>query len=501
MIVKRVPTQDTRRHRGRVYLSSGSAVGTVRPGNLLLEAIVAIGIFAVFLGGIGVALLAGHRSTIASGDRARAGYLAEQQLEAVRQMRATDFASVTVGTHGLLLKPTGWSFTGSSITTNGFTMSITVESVSTDLLSVQSNVGWNFGNTRSGTVVLDTYLSNWRTVNNIGDWSIMSRIANVTLAGTPNFQKIVVGENYAYITSLQSGGGNGLYIYDISNPANPFRVAGSFNLGASAYGVSITSNRLYIVTDAPMSEVQVYDISSPTTLSLGNLINSYDIPGSARARSIAVYDTTIFVGTVESDTDDEFYAIAMSETGPMTLQDSLAMSGTLLSISLKDGYAYTATTNNVAELQVIDVFDPLDISFAPNVGIDMTDVQDATIVVASGTAALIGRLNGSTIDELTLYDITSSPVPTPPPSPWTLETGGDINDIAVAPGSEYTFLAGSSSAAEVMVMSTKNLIQYASPVIKKSYSAGTTMLSLSYDWITDRLYVISTSGLMVFAPG
>ncbi len=495
------PTPQFSTRRGRAYLSSGSVVRTMHPGNLLLESIISIGIFAIFLGGIGVALLSGHRSTIASGDRTRAGYMAQQQIEAVRQMRTTDFASVTVGTHGLKLNPTGWAFTGSSIVTNGYKTSVVVELLSTDLLGIQSIVQWNFGNTRSGTVVLDSYLSNWRKASTVGNWSAMTRVANVTLSGTPNFQKIAVDGNYAYITSLQSGGGKGLYIYDVSNPANPFRVASTFDLGASAYGVTAINNRLYIVTNASTAELQVYDISSPTTLVAGNMINSYDIPGNGLARSLAVYNTNIFVGTIEDATENEFYSIAMSETGPMTLQDSLSMSGSLMALSLSDGYAYTATTNNAGELQVLDIFDPTDIGFAPNVGLDMPDVHDANTIVATGTSALIGRVGGSTIDELTLYDIGSSPVPTPPPSPWTLETGGDINGLAVAPGSEYAFIAGSSSSAQVMVISTKNMVQYVSPVMKKSYSAGTTMLSLSYDWITDRLYVISSTGLMVFAPG
>lgn len=473
----------------------------MRKGNLLLEAIVAIGIFAIFLGGIGVALLAGHRSTIASGDRARAAYLAEQQLEAVRQMRTTSFSSVSAGKHGLQLKSTGWTFTGSSIKVNGYTTSITITSMSTDLLSVQSNVSWNFGNSRSGSVLLETYLSNWRKVDTVGNWSSMSRIANITVSGTPNFQQITTNNNYAYITSLQSGGGKGLYIYDISNPANPFRVASAFDLGASAYGVTAVNDRLYIVTSSSTAEVQVYDISSPTTLTTSNLVNSYDIPGSGRARSIAVYNSNVFVGTTESSTDDEFYSIDMSETGPMTLQDSLSMSGSILSLSLNEGYAYATSTDNSAELQVIDVFNPLDLSFAPNVGIDMPDTLDANVVVASGTGALVGRANGSTIEELTLYDIGSSPVPNINVSPWTLEVGGTVNGIALATGSEYAFLAGSASNAQIMVISTKNMIQYASPVIKKSYSAGATMLSLSYDWTTDRLYAISSTGLMVFAPG
>ena len=63
-------------------------IGKRRKGTLLLEAIIAIGIFGLFLGGIGVALVLGEKTTISAGDYAKASYLAEQALESVRQMQA-----------------------------------------------------------------------------------------------------------------------------------------------------------------------------------------------------------------------------------------------------------------------------------------------------------------------------------------------------------------------------------------------------------------------------
>jgi Tfp pilus assembly protein PilV len=175
-----------------------------RPGSLLIEALIAIAVFAIFLGGIGIALVLGERSTIIAGDRSRAAFLAEQQLEAVRQMRTVDFDSVTTGNHGLELTAAGWSFSGTLVKSNGFTTWISVTSKGTDWMEVGSHVIWNFGNTRSGSVVLSTQLTNWRKAATVGNWAAMSRISNQSISGSPEFQSIAVNGSYAYATSDQA---------------------------------------------------------------------------------------------------------------------------------------------------------------------------------------------------------------------------------------------------------------------------------------------------------
>lgn len=471
-----------------------------RSGSLLLEAIIAIGIFSIFLAGIGFSLILGERSTLAGGDRTHAAFLAEEQLEAVRQMRIQSYSSVTLGKHGLRLTGTGWNFFGSSVKANGYSGSVLVMSKGTDWLEVSSTVSWNFGKTRSGSVLLTTQLTNWRKTATVGNWAAMTRINNTAISGTPDLQDIVVNGSYAYITSTRTSGGRGLYIYDISNPASPVRVASTFDLGVSAYGITALDDRLYLATDGATNEVQVYDITTPTTLTTANMINSYDIPGSGRARSIAIYGSNVFVGTLDDPPNHHLYSILMSETGPMTLQDSMSLSGSALRIALQDGYAYITNAYNAAELQVVDVFDPENIAFAPGVGVDMTDVHDAQAIALSGTSALIGRVNGSSIDELTLYQVGSSPVPSPPPGPWTLEIGGDVRSLTTIPGSKYAFVASSATSAQLKVLDLVKFSQSAAPVVN-TYNASATMRGLSYNWQQDRLFGVTSTNLMIFSPG
>jgi hypothetical protein len=498
-----VPLTITRRSSSRQKRSRELPRGLRREsgsGSLLLEAIVAIGVFGIFLGGIGLSLLLGQRSTIAAGDRVRATFIAEKQLEALRQMGTESFARLAVGTRGMVQTGTGWRFSGSSVTQNGFVGSVTITQHATDWMDISSRVGWNFKNTRSGSVVLQSSITNWQKPFAIGNWASMGKIAEVTISGTPDLQKVAVTGNYAFVTSTVLVNGKGLYIFDVTNPASPTQTNTSFNLGASAYGLVADGSRLYLATDNPTNEVQVYDTTAPTTLTTAQMINSYDLPSSQQGRSLALYGTTLFVGTEDHPPDKQLSALQLSETGPITLLSSLSVSGSALGLALRDGYAYLSTSYNVGELQVVDIFDPEAMKFAPGAGIDLTDTHDGQAIAVSGTSALLGRSEGSGIDELILYSVADSPVPAPPPGPWTLEIGGTVYALTTVPGSRYAFAGTSTSSSQILVLDLGAFARGVNPVLK-NYNAHATVKGLFYDWRTDRLYAVTTSGLLVFAPG
>ncbi len=480
------------KHHPHHWLSS-------RRGSLLLEAILAIGIFAIFLGGIGSSLILGERSTLASGDRSRGAFIASAQLEGLREMRHRNFELLTNGTHGMILTETGWNFSGTSILRDGYRSSVTITTHEEDWADIASTVSWNFQNTRSGSITMNTSITNWEKNIPIGNWATIRNSAKISVSDTADLQKITGNDQYIFITGTKIEDGAGLYVYDKTDPASPVRVASNFDLSASAYDIAVRGNRLFIITDDPAQELQVYDITSPETFTTSNLLRSLDLPGAGRARSIAIYGTTIFVGMLDTPPNPQLYSIQMSETGPMTVLDSLSVSGSILGISLHEGYAYIASSSNAGELQVVDIFNPKALTFAPNTGIDLPDTQDGNAIATFGTAAILGRLNGSTIDELSSYLLENSPVPITPPGPWSLEIGGDINAIAILPGSKYAFLGTSADAAQVQVLDTTRLLRGQSPVLA-SYDAEASIRGLWYSWQDAKLYAISDASLYVFSP-
>jgi hypothetical protein len=473
--------------------------GSEHSGSLLLEGIVAIGIFAIFLGGIGLALVAGERSTVIGGDRARAAFLASEQLQGLRRIHKDDFDALTTpGTYSVEEQGGEWSLSSSPIVQDGFTSRVTLTNVSDEEVSAVATVSWNFGIARSGSVVLRTHFTDWRTITTVGNWASVSQVSSTVQSGSPEFQSVVVAGNYAFVSSTA---GAGLYVYDITSLSSPSRVSSSLSLDASAYGMTIADNLLFITTSDSSRELIVIDISSPTALTSGSVVGEYDIPGSVGARSVSVYGNWAFVGTADSVTDPQFFAFEIDEeTGEPDLLSSLATSGGILGLSLSDGYAYIASTNNAAEFQVIDIIEPEDVQYAPGTGVDMTNTQDAISMVTSGTSAIIGRSNGSSIEEVTLYTIGDAPVPVTPPGPWSVEIGGSASALALIDGTRYLFVGNDSSTAELRVVSLFAL--------RNGGTASLTTVNLDggirglfYDWPRDRLFgVTSSHRLIVFQP-
>jgi len=54
-------------------------------------------------------------------------------------------------------------------------------------------------------------------------------------------QSVAIQNGYAFVAA----GGGGLFIIDVSNPANPQRVGG-YDTGGEAYGVAVSGNYAYV---------------------------------------------------------------------------------------------------------------------------------------------------------------------------------------------------------------------------------------------------------------
>jgi hypothetical protein len=471
-------------------------------GSLLLEGILAIALFAIFLGGVGLVLIEGEQSTVASGNRLRATVLADRQLSALRAIRDDGFSSLTAGTHGVAINSSGrWvlNSSGSTTTSDGYQLTLTLTSRGTNIWEATSRATWNFNPHESGSITVTTYLSNWQAVTNPGNWHSVLLTGSNTPGGTPDFHNIAVSGNYAFVTSDHAAGGKGLYMFDITNPASPTRINSTFDLGASGYGIVADGYKLFIATDNASNEVMVFDTRSPSTMSPGVLSGSYNIAGSVTARSIAVYGSTLYVGTNEQVSGDELLTLTISP-GSLAFEDSLNMTGDVRSIALHDGYAYTATSDDPGELKVVDVFDPTDLSFVTGIGIDLTDVYDGLSVITTETGVIIGRVYGSSIMTINGYSIEDSALPSSPPGPWTFDAVGDVNGLAMDPAGTYLFVGDTATNAQVRILDLPILMRGGSPSLV-SYNAGGNVNGLYYDWSRDKLFIVTPTQLRILSPG
>ena len=132
-----------------------------RTGFSLVEVLLSAAMLAFLVTALVGALIVGRESVATSGAQNRAVFLAEEGLEAARDVRKDAYANLTDGMHGVVMSTNKWVFSGTSDTTDIFTRVITVSAAGTDRKQVVSTITWQQTASRTGTVTLTTYLTNW----------------------------------------------------------------------------------------------------------------------------------------------------------------------------------------------------------------------------------------------------------------------------------------------------------------------------------------------------
>lgn len=210
-------------------------------GFSFVEAILAIALFGLIATGLVGALISGYFDVFLAGGKHRATLLAEEGLEAARNIRDSAYTNLATGTHGITVSGNNYAFSGASDVTDGFTRQVVVTAPSANRKLVTSTVSWLEKEGRNGSVVVSTYLNNWqaatgtkkgllvygeggaasdtiryRVLNSSGSWSAVGsaadidvgstdralRVANLYASSTRD-EKILISKHYATATTTQ----------------------------------------------------------------------------------------------------------------------------------------------------------------------------------------------------------------------------------------------------------------------------------------------------------
>lgn len=175
-----------------------------------VEVLLAATIFGMIAMAIVGALIYGNESTADAGDHERAIMLAQEGVEAARNIRDSGFANLADGTHGLAQVSNQWSFSGSSDVTDIFCRSIGISPVDSTRKNVTVTVKWP--DCSSSTQVTTTArLSNWFASIAIPVTSGPIMMAYSKTTTTP-FYRIWDGTNWGAEASAQNVVGNINYI-------------------------------------------------------------------------------------------------------------------------------------------------------------------------------------------------------------------------------------------------------------------------------------------------
>jgi prepilin-type N-terminal cleavage/methylation domain-containing protein len=147
----------------RVWLNINSPhTAEAKPGFSLIEALLAISVFSVLIGILVGGPLFGEEAMIVSSLRGHAINLAEEGLEVVRNLRDENYANLAPGSYGLSGEGGRWQFTQTPDVTGVFTRQIQIVNISNSTTEVISTVNWNWKHYQNNSVILSTYLTNWR---------------------------------------------------------------------------------------------------------------------------------------------------------------------------------------------------------------------------------------------------------------------------------------------------------------------------------------------------
>jgi Tfp pilus assembly protein PilV len=134
-------------------------------GFSLVEVLLAISIFVLFVSVIVITIIYGEESAALGGARSRASIFANEGLEAMRNIRDANFSNLTDNTSlGIGISSNQWAFIGSSDTSpdGRFNRQIGISAVDVNTKLIKSKVTWSQNLQRNGSVELSTYFTNWR---------------------------------------------------------------------------------------------------------------------------------------------------------------------------------------------------------------------------------------------------------------------------------------------------------------------------------------------------
>ena len=107
-----------------------------KKGVNLVEIIMATTVFSIVVFTFVTALSYGMESIVFAGDRNKATFLAEEGLEAVRNIKDSDFDNLSDGTYGVDDDGSVWSLSGSSDVNGEFVRELTLSALSPEVYEV-----------------------------------------------------------------------------------------------------------------------------------------------------------------------------------------------------------------------------------------------------------------------------------------------------------------------------------------------------------------------------
>jgi hypothetical protein len=425
-------------------------------GFSIVEILLAVAVFGLLVTSLIGAIVYGQTSAAGAGDRGRAVFLAEEGVEATRNIATAAYANLADGTYGLTQSANQWVLSGTSDTSGIYTRQVVIATAATNRKSITSTVTWVRPGGSTNSVSVTSRLANWAAATKLWTNAIQAGSADVT--GAANAVKTASVGNFAY--TVLSATTNNFVITNVSNPAAPVNLS-TITLAGTPTSIYVVGNYAYITNISDTAELQVVDISVPATPVLKA---SVDMIGTGDGLGVFVSGNYAYVVRASDATTNANELTIVNVTTPITptvtggYNNNIAMND----VTVSGTTAYIATSSTTAEMLIVNVATPA----APTLSgtFNPTTTTTALTVAVFGTTALLGT-------GTTLYTVNVA-TPATPTQLGSFTAAGIINEVDYDITNKFAFLGTVATAAEFQVV---NIATPASMTLGKTVDiTGTT---------------------------
>ncbi len=278
---------------------------------------------------------------------------------------------------------------------------------------------------------------------NFISWDNASTTAEQNLVGNVDATSIFVLGERLYIGTMNNSPAAEpeLYIYDISSLSNPLRL-GEKNMGDSVNGIYVDGDYAALATAANAGELQIYNISNPASITL---VKNIDLPSNSDALDVDVTNGLLYVAQGST-----LYIYDYSDPANPVQKDSLVLGvGVLQEISAQGSRVYVASDIYTAELTIVDVTIPTDISIIGTY--DLPGNRQAISVYAFGFYAYVGTTNDGSAPEFYMIRISN---PAQPVLAGTYEVGEKLETVSAL--SNFAFVGSNLAGDDILVLDVTN---------------------------------------------
>lgn len=402
-----------------------------------IEVLLAATVFGMLVVALVGAFIYGRIATEDAGDRGAAMMLADEGIQALRNIRNGAYTNLTDGTFGLAQVSNQWALSGSSDVNGIYTRQITVASNGSNRKNVTSTVSWSQGGI-SKQVSITSLFSNWMAA--IKSWAngIVGGSANATASGNGNSIKVATSGNYAF--NVVSATSNNFFVTDISNPSAP-SIVRTISITGTPSNIFVMGNYAYVTTNNTAGELVVVNITTPTAAAVAA---TYNAPGTAAGLGVFGQGNFVYVTRASSLTDNEFLVLNVTTPTSPTLSGSYNNNIAMNEVYVSGNYAYVAISSLLAPMLIINIATPTNPTLALSYG--LTLLANSLTIEGYGNHVFLG--SGAVMIAINVTN------PLAPTVAGQFTAAGTINDIDVDPVAQLAFLGTSSTTGEFQVVNT-----------------------------------------------